>query len=149
MSPVPDPDPQALADLEAIRRLLALYCQLCDDGRFEEWAELFTAEATFTVMGTTHTGRAGLQQFMAEAQPAEARGKHVAVNPLIEVDGNRARAWTDYVFVGRVGEGDRLGVTSSGRYHDDLVRDDDGRWRIAARRIVFLGEPHDDPPPGR
>lgn len=136
-------------DLDDIRRLLALYCMLCDDGRFDEWAELFTEDATFTVMGTTHTGRAQLQAFMAAAQPPEARGKHVAINPVIEVGmgPEDARAWTDYIFVGKVGEKGRLGVTSAGRYHDHL-RQEDGTWRIAAREIVFMGEPTDDPPPG-
>jgi hypothetical protein len=45
--------------------------------------------------------------------------------------------------VGRVGEKGRLGVTSTGRYHDH-VRRHDGVWRFAAREIVFLGEQSDD-----
>ena len=136
-----------LADQSAIRRVLALYCMLCDDGRFEEWAELFTEDATFTVMGGTHTGRAELQAFMAAAQPPETRGKHVAVSSVIELTADGARAWTDYIFVGKVGEKRRLGVTSAGRYHDHL-RQEDGTWRISAREIVFMGEATDDPPPG-
>jgi len=132
---------------EAIRRLIALYCQLCDDGRFEEWAELFTEDATFTVMGGTHTGRPALREFMLAAQPPEARGKHATFEPVIEVSGDQARAWTDYLFVGRVGDGGRLGVTSVGRYHDHLRREH-GTWRIAAREIVFMGEPTDDLPGG-
>jgi 3-phenylpropionate/cinnamic acid dioxygenase small subunit len=134
---------RALADQASIRRLLALYCQLCDDGRFAEWAELFTEDATFTVMGQTHTGRAELQAFMATAQPPEARGKHCTFEPVIELSGDEGRAWTDYVFVGRVGQQGRLGVTSAGRYHDHL-RCEDGVWRFAAREIVFLGEATDD-----
>jgi hypothetical protein len=35
-----------------------------------------------------------------------------------------------------------LTVMSAGRYHDVFVRDADepGRWRIAQREIVFLGD---------
>jgi uncharacterized protein (TIGR02246 family) len=126
-----------VTDEEAIRRTLALYCQLCDDGRFEEWAELYTDDATFTVMGRTHEGRDAIRRFIEAGQPPERRGKHVCANPLIEVDGDRATAATDYVFVAR--DAERLVVTSAGRYHDRLVRDGD-RWRFAERRIAFLGE---------
>lgn len=138
-------------DVAAIRRLISLYCMLCDDGRFEEWGQLFTEDATFTVMGTTHAGRAELERFMQAAQPPEARGKHVALNPLIEVTPDGARAWTDYIFVGRGiaidGKPGPLGVTSAGRYHDHF-RHEQGSWRFAAREIVFMGEPTTDPPPG-
>jgi uncharacterized protein (TIGR02246 family) len=139
---------RVLEDQAAIRRLITLYNMLCDDGRFDEWAELFTKDATFTVMGGTHTGRAELKAFMEASQPPEARGKHATVGGSeIVVEGDAARAWTDYIFVGKVGDKGRLGVTSAGRYHDHLRRED-GVWRIASRTIVFLGEDHDDPPPG-
>jgi uncharacterized protein (TIGR02246 family) len=134
---------RTIEDHEAVRRLVALYCQLCDDGRFDEWTDLFTEDATFTVMGQTHTGRAALKAFMERSQPPEARGKHCTFEPLIELAGDEGKVWTDYIFVGTVGEKGRLGVTSAGRYHD-VVRKEQGTWRIAARTIVFLGEASDD-----
>jgi 3-phenylpropionate/cinnamic acid dioxygenase small subunit len=125
-------------DHEAIRNLLVDYCQLCDDGRFDEWGQLFTDDATFTVMGTTHTGRGDVQAFITAAQPPEARGRHLISQPRLNIDGDSADARTDYAFVGRTDRG--LAVTSSGRYLDHLVRDG-GRWRFASREIVFLGDP--------
>jgi uncharacterized protein (TIGR02246 family) len=127
------------ADLELIRRTLADYCQLCDDGRFDEWAQLFAPDATFTVMGTTHEGRDAIKAFISAAQPPELRGKHMCGNSLIDLEphGTRASARTDYVFVGRSDEG--LQVTSAGRYHDTFVKDG-GRWVFTSRRIAFLGE---------
>ena len=125
-------------DEEAIRRTLALYCQLCDDGRFEEWGELYTDDATFTVMGRTHRGRAAVRAFIEKGQPPERRGKHVCANPLIDVDGDEATATTDYVFVASSPEGG-FTILSAGRYHDRLVRVGDG-WRFAERRIAFLGD---------
>ena len=124
---------------EGIRRLLAEYCQLCDDGCFDEWADLYVEDATFTVMGRTYRSRDEIRAFMHEAQPADRRGKHVAINPLIDVapDGLSATAATDYIFVARTADG--LAVTSAGRYHDRLVRDAD-RWRFAERRIAFMGD---------
>ena len=126
-----------MTDEEGIRRTLALYCQLCDDGRFDEWAQLYTDDAVFKVMGAVHRGPEAIKGFIAEAQPEGRRGKHVAVNPVIELDGDAARAWTDYIWVGP-GTG-QFPVTNVGRYHDRLVKRD-GRWLFVERQIVFMGE---------
>ena len=140
----------SLADeIERIRRTIAEYCQLCDDGRFDEFGLLFTPDARFEVMGSVYEGRAAIAGFMAEFQPPEQRGKHVTTNAVIDVDeaAGTATASTDYVFVtpdvsSKFGEGElamfgRFAVTSSGRYVDELVRDGD-RWLFARRRIEFL-----------
>jgi 3-phenylpropionate/cinnamic acid dioxygenase small subunit len=125
-----------MSDEDAIRRTIAQYCHLCDDGRFDEWADLYADDATFSVMGRTYTGRADVQAFIERGQPPDKRGKHICFNSVIDIDpdGESARAWTDYVFMDR----DRA-ITSAGRYHDRFVRHPD-RWRFAERRIVFLGD---------
>lgn len=131
---------------ELIRRTLARYCMLCDDGRFDDWAQLFTADARFHVMGSTHVGRADVRAFIESGQPPERRGKHVAVNPLVVVsdDGATARSWCDYVFVDRAGA-----ISNTGRYHDELLLGNDGTWRFALREIVFTGAAPEltQPPP--
>ena len=123
-----------MSDEEAIRRTIAQYAHFCDDGRFDEWGELFTEDTTFVAMGETYRGREGAKGFITKFQPPEARGKHLCVNTVIDLDGDRARAWTDYVFFDK-----RKVVVSAGRYHDLLVRDGD-RWRFASREIVFMDE---------
>jgi 3-phenylpropionate/cinnamic acid dioxygenase small subunit len=130
-------------DEEDIRGVLVRYCHYCDEGRFDEWGELFTDDATFTVLGETHQGRETITAWIAAAQPPGLRGRHMLSQPLIEIDGDTARCWTDYAFVGREGSG--LTVTSAGRYHDTLVRNG-GTWRFASREIVFMGdEPGNQP----
>ena len=126
-----------MTDEEAIRRTIAQYCQLCDDGRFEEWADLFTVDAHFHVMGRTYTGRAEIRAFIEAGQPPERRGKHVCANTVLEIAPDRlaATATTDYIFVGRAAGG--LEVTSAGRYEDSFAREGEA-WRFAERRIVFL-----------
>lgn len=121
---------------EGIRRTLMQYAQLCDDGRFDEWGELFTGDARFHVMGSTHTGRGSVQAWIEKAQGPGARGRHAVFAPVIDVagDGHTASAWTDYLFFDKGGK-----VTSTGRYHDELVCGEDGRWRFALREIVFQG----------
>jgi 3-phenylpropionate/cinnamic acid dioxygenase small subunit len=125
---------------EDIRRTLARYCQLCDDGRFDEWAELYTDDARFLVMGRVYEGPAAIKGFIEMGQPPERRGKHMCANSIIDVaaDGASASAVTDYVFVGR-NEADEAAIMSVGRYHDELVPGDAG-WQFRRREIVFLGE---------
>jgi 3-phenylpropionate/cinnamic acid dioxygenase small subunit len=122
---------------EGIRHALAAYCQLLDDGRFDEWVDMFTDDVAFAVMGRTFRGRDAVRGFVEPTQGPDARGRHVLSEPLIDVDpaGGRATASTDYCFVSR-----DLAVLSAGRYHDVLVLGADGRWRIEAREIVFVGD---------
>ena len=117
-----------------IRRTLAEYCQLLDDGRFDEWVQLFTDDVVFGVMGGVHRGRDEVRGFIEPNQQEEMRGRHLISEPLIRIDGDTADVTTDYVFVTK-----QLQVLSSGRYHDTLRADGD-RWRIATREIVFLGD---------
>jgi len=127
------------SDLDQIRRILAAYCQACDDGRFDDLAALFAEDSTFEVMGGTYAGRDAIRGFIAAGQPPERRGRHMCANSLVDIDpsGSTATGSTDYIFVARTPEG--LQITSAGRYHDTFVRDGD-RWRFSSRRIVFLGD---------
>jgi uncharacterized protein (TIGR02246 family) len=129
---------------EAIRRTIGQYGQLCDDARWNEWADLFVADARFHVMGATTEGREAIKAYISESMPPEVRGKHAMLSTVITLgdDGGSAAAWTDFVFVDQ-----RRAITSVGRYHDELTRDDDGRWRFRLREIVFMGgEPQLAPP---
>jgi uncharacterized protein (TIGR02246 family) len=130
------------ADRDAIRALLARYCHLLDDGRFDEWGRLFTEDAALSVMGGTHAGRDAIVAFISAAQGPDDRGRHLISEPDISLEpgAGTASVATDYAFIARGAKG--LAVTSAGRYHDELVRTDDG-WRFRSRQIVFVG---DEPP---
>jgi 3-phenylpropionate/cinnamic acid dioxygenase small subunit len=125
------------SDEDRIRTTIAQYCHFCDDGRWDEWLDLYAPEAQFTVMGRTYEGHEELRAFIENAQPPERRGKHMTFNSVVEVDGDAARAWTDFAFLARTPDGMR--VATAGRYHDRFRRDAD-RWRFTERRIVFPGE---------
>jgi uncharacterized protein (TIGR02246 family) len=121
-----------------IRRTIAEYCQTCDDGRFDAYAACFTEDAEVVLAGTVvATGRDGIEAWITPAMPAEKRGKHVTVNPLITVSDDlaTAQASTDYLFVARSSSGPR--VTVAGRY-SDVLRPVGERWLIARREITFL-----------
>jgi len=123
-----------------VRRTIADYCQSCDDGRHDEFAACFTPDAVVHLMGKRIEGREAIAAWIAAAQPAERRGKHVTINPLVRVDVTQRRATgeTDYLFVAR--RDGRTIVTTAGRYSDAFVPHED-RWLIERREISFLGAP--------
>ncbi len=123
-----------LADIADIRRVLAAYCQSLDDGRFDDWIDLFTEDCVFVVMGMRARGRHELQALIEPNQTDELRGKHMISEPLIDLDRDVAAVATDFMFISRTNE-----VLQAGRYHDTVRRNPDG-WRIAEREIVFTGE---------
>jgi hypothetical protein len=130
-----------MSDHESIRRLISIYGQLLDSKRFEEWGRLFTNEALFQVWGQTYRGREQIVQEIGGMQP-EAPGKHVVLQPVIELDdGERARCWTDLCALSTQPGGEGVTISTIGRYHDELARDPaDGRWRFSRRVIVMAGE---------
>ena len=121
-------------DESAIRRLLADYCHLLDDGRFDEWIALFDEDVVFVVMGNRLRGRDDVRSFIEPTQQEDDRGRHMLSEPVIEVDGDTARVATDYVFVSRTNT-----ILSTGRYLDVMRRAPD-RWCFASREIVFSGD---------
>jgi hypothetical protein len=128
-------------DLEAIRRLIAIYGQLLDSKRLEDWGELFVEEAIFRVWGAVHRGRREIVREIGGMQP-DSPGKHVVLQPVIDLDPDdpdRALAWTDLCALATGTDG--ITIATIGRYHDRLVRDPgDGRWRFLERVIVMGGE---------
>ena len=124
-----------LADELGVRRTLAAYCQHLDDGDFAGVSQQFAPDGaiTFGDRGGAD-GRAEIEAWFTEGYTPERRGKHLTVNTIIELDGDRATARSDFAFLGFV-DGD-LRPLFAGRYHDDLVRGD-GRWLIQRRTAVF------------
>jgi 3-phenylpropionate/cinnamic acid dioxygenase small subunit len=122
----------------AIRRTLAAYCVLVDDGDFAAVAELFAPDGSFAYRGEVATGRDAIVHWFDENHPPERRGKHVCVNPLIDVDGGRATVVSDFLFL-RFIDG-TLTTKFVGRYRDAFVRVD-GEWRIERRDIALLEAP--------
>jgi 3-phenylpropionate/cinnamic acid dioxygenase small subunit len=125
-------------DEDQIMRTLGEYSLLCDDGRFDEWGELFTEDARLELMGQVKTGRQAIVTYMRSVQPAGSRGIHMISGPLVEVDGSSASASTNYLFVRPTADG--MAIVAAGRYYDQLVRDS-RRWRFAERKITILSAP--------
>ena len=132
-----------MKDLEeeaAIRNLIAAYCHCYDDGRADDFGDLFTDDATFTVKGRVHEGRAQIHEHIGIQKPGVPRGQHVTYNSMITIDesGETARGWTDFAYLKKTDDG--FTINTAGRYYDRLVREPD-RWRFQTRVIVLLGDP--------
>jgi hypothetical protein len=123
-----------LADLEEIRALKVRYCHLSDRGFTgagddpERVAELFTEDGDW---GDCH-GRDAIRALFEGFRTALPFAFHVALNPEIELDGERARGrWRGMIdLTAADGRSSRV----LGIYNDDLRRTEQG-WRFS--RISF------------
>jgi 3-phenylpropionate/cinnamic acid dioxygenase small subunit len=127
--------PIVLADELAVHRTLAAYCQHLDDGDFSGLAHQFSENGSFTFGQAHASGRAMLESWFAERNPPERRDKHLTMNVIVDVEGDRAVASSDFLFV-RMVDG-TLTPLYAGRYRDELVRGD-GRWMIRTRVVTPL-----------
>jgi uncharacterized protein (TIGR02246 family) len=128
-----------LEDLEAIRRLFQDYRRHLDRKDFRAYADLFAAEGEF-VAGPDGSIRAkgpaaifDLVDGMRGSLLTDKGGDdvHVAVNEVIELDGDRATAVSTWVYLLRA-EGDVPEVAKVGHYEDVLTREG-GRWKFLRR----------------
>ncbi len=125
-------------DERAIQRLMARYFHTVDDGAFDELAELWAEDAELALRGETATGPAAIVAVISGLQTPERRGLHAGVNAIIDVEGDTARAVSDFVFMRREGGPDPM-VKFIGRYVDRFVRTSKG-WRFGRREIHFRGD---------
>jgi ketosteroid isomerase-like protein len=128
-----------LEDLEAIRRLFQDYRRHLDHKDFRAYADLFAVEGEF-VAGPDGSIRAKgpaaifeLVDGMRGSLLTDKGGDdlHVAVNEVIELEGDRATASSTWVYLVRA-EGDVPEVAKVGRYKDVLTREG-GRWKFLRR----------------
>ncbi|QIX28902.1 nuclear transport factor 2 family protein [Nocardioides sp. JQ2195] len=124
-----------LEDLHEIGQLRARYCQLLDDGHWDELAELFTEDGAFVGLSTAR-GRDELRTFFPTLQEGSLEAWwHFSSNETIDLDGDEAtgQTWLDQPCVV-----DGVAHIAAGRYADRMRRCDDGRWRFVERKVTFF-----------
>jgi uncharacterized protein (TIGR02246 family) len=126
-----------LDDERAIQRLMARYFHTVDDGAFDELAELWAEDAELALRGETAIGPTAIVAMISALQTPERRGLHAGVNAIIDVEGDTARAVSDFVFMRHEGNPDPM-LRFIGRYVDRFVRTPEG-WRFRRREIHFRG----------
>lgn len=134
-----------LEEKDAIHETLANYCFYVDAGELDQWANLFTEDATFDAGALAKcTGRATIQRFLAAAlrpwSTTMPPMKHCVMNEIITVNGDEARAKSYIIVILAPGEG-QLSIGLAGRYEDQLVKQE-GRWLFKTRTVHpdFLGD---------
>ena len=109
------------------------YCHHLDDGDFSGLSHRFTEDGSYTY-GTAHVSGRDSGIVVREMNPPERRGKHLTMNVIVDVEGDRAVAHSDYLFVLVNGTPTPL---FSGRYRDELLRAGGG-WLISSRVVTPL-----------
>jgi 3-phenylpropionate/cinnamic acid dioxygenase small subunit len=128
-----------LEDKEAIRELLHRYCFCMDEGRFGELAALFSADGEWIAPYRTAKGPADIAAWLQQSVPPSPRRVHYVMNSIIDSDGKRATARSNYLVMVEGENGPFPSVC--GVYDDVLVKQPDG-WRFRRRQLIhaFKGE---------
>lgn len=130
---------QQLVDREAIRDLLAAYCERVDEYDIDGMAQLFTEDCETDYgpgRGGSVNGRQQVRDRIARGQATWRRTHHQLGQSRIAVDGDTAHATTYNTAWHERHDGTVERVRL--RYVDDLRRTGEG-WRIARREIWVTG----------
>jgi ketosteroid isomerase-like protein len=133
---------QRLEDIEAIKKLKALYCKLCDDNYDADGlAACFTEDAVWdggTTFGVAN-GREAIRRHFQGASKRVTIARHQVMNPIIEIgsgdDGNHATGhWLLFQPCTNAGPERTDAMWLAATYADTYRRTDEG-WLISGTTI--------------
>ncbi len=131
-----------IEDRIEIERLLLEYGRTLDNRDFAAYSKLFAVNGEWKGALGTFTGPAAIQAAMekifANAAVDIPKGKnfHVMSNFIIQLDGDRAKASSVFIFYKM--DGNKPVAEVAGRYEDTLVREN-GAWRFQQRNALPPG----------
>ena len=133
---------QAIEDRMAIERLLVEYGRTLDNRDFAAYSHLFSAKGEWKGALGSYRGPAAIQTAMekiftdAAADIPKGKNFHVMSNFIIDVQGDRATARSNFIFYKL--EGSKPVAEVAGRYEDVLVRVG-GAWKFQQRTALGPG----------
>lgn len=137
---------QVLEDIEAIKRLKRMYCSYCDDNYdADALANLFVEDAVWDggTLRPRIEGRSAIREFFVAAKHRLPFAIHMVLNPIIEVEGDRAKG-TWYLFQPCTFADEDRAVWGSARYDEEYVRQD-GQWKFKNLALTsFFWTPFDE-----
>jgi uncharacterized protein (TIGR02246 family) len=136
----------ALASVDAaaraeIEELVFLHAWLLDHGRGEEIAELYTSDGVMVGVGPDRHGRDGILGYARARKPSRT-ARHVCSNVRVQKVDDERMTGTFIITLYRSDDTPPLDATpvAVADIDDEYRRCDDGRWRIARRRISIIFE---------
>jgi len=119
----------------ALHRLAHDYCIGADHRDLPRWESVWTSDAGWEA-GPDHvlTGIDAIRTAVREQWETFPVMQHATANHTVEVAGAAATGRSDLVLLLQLP--DRRWVVGGGTYEDEYRREDDGRWRIARRRVL-------------
>jgi ketosteroid isomerase-like protein len=132
---------QQIEDHIAIERLLLEYGRALDSRDFATYSQLFAENGEWSGSLGTIRGPAAIKATMEEAFKNSKAAPiptnfHVLTNAIIDVQGDRATAWSKWTFM-RIEDGKPV-VALAGQYEDTLIREG-GQWKFLRRNAQTPG----------
>lgn len=132
---------KVLEDVEEIKKLHRDYIFWLDNKQFEEMIECFAKDATEEIGGTggARKGKEEIAKVFREviAKEPSAKGGHILVQPVITVEGDRAKGyWTMYRFDTFTTPAGQLVKWAQGRYDCEYIREN-GKWKFSSLKYTI------------
>ena len=125
-----------LEDIEAIKKLKARYCEVCDDNHNpDKITTLFAEDGIWEgAEQGTHEGHAAIRKLFESFRDRISFSQHNVMNPIIEVSGDRAKG--SWYFLGpfTFRKGNRA-YWLAARYQDDYIKVN-GEWKFQHLRAI-------------
>lgn len=125
-----------IEDLEAIKQLKALYCEICDDDHNpDRITTIFTEDGIWEGPGIGKAaGHAEIRALFENFQSMMSFSQHMTMNPRINVDGDRAEG-TWYFFGAFTFYRNNQARWQAARYHE-VYQKISGQWKIQHLKIA-------------
>ena len=133
-------------DRAEIEDLMARYLFAIDYADWDAYVATFAPDGELTFASGTSKGReairaavtrfaAGIGRFYHTADGKPAKLRHIILQSVIRVEGDRAWARTQWLEMANHGEGDQPKIGTYGEYEDEMVKLD-GHWLFAKRNVL-------------
>ena len=138
--------PAYAQDRAEIEDLMARYLFAIDYADWDAYVATFAPDGELTFASGTSKGRdairaavtrfaEGIGRFYHTADGKPAKLRHIILQSVIRVEGERAWARTQWLEMANHGEGDQPKIGTYGLYEDEFGRID-GQWLITRRNVL-------------